>query len=102
MDDDNLLRDYRAPTNWDDFLNPPSERRAWKKVTLAAFLCLVGAGMLSGGLYLYFMVPGSGGGTALITLGSICFIPGFYHIRIAYLAWKGVQGYSLNSIPDFE
>jgi lipopolysaccharide export LptBFGC system permease protein LptF len=38
--------------------------------------------------------------TALLVLGSICFIPGFYHVRIAYLAWKGVEGYSLESIPD--
>jgi hypothetical protein len=38
--------------------------------------------------------------TALLVLGSICFIPGFYHVRIAYLAWKGVEGYSLDSIPD--
>jgi hypothetical protein len=38
--------------------------------------------------------------TPLLVLGSICFIPGFYHVRIAYLAWKGVQGYSLDAIPD--
>jgi hypothetical protein len=37
---------------------------------------------------------------ALLVLGSICFLPGFYHTGIAYLAWKGVPGYSLNDIPD--
>jgi len=38
--------------------------------------------------------------TALLILGSICFLPGAYHTRVAYLAWRGVEGYSLNSIPD--
>jgi hypothetical protein len=36
----------------------------------------------------------------MLVLGSICFLPGFYHTRIAYLAWKGVAGYSLSDIPD--
>lgn len=40
-------------------------------------------------------------GLPLIILGSITFIPGSYHTRIAYLAWKGRNGYSLNQIPDF-
>jgi hypothetical protein len=43
----------------------------------------------------------SAAATALLVLGSVCFLPGFYHTRIAYLAWKGVQGYTLDSIPDF-
>lgn len=39
--------------------------------------------------------------TALIVLGSLCFLPGAYMTRIAYLAHKKVQGYSFNDIPDF-
>lgn len=30
------------------------------------------------------------------------FIPGFYHVRIAYYAWKGYRGYSFEDIPDFD
>jgi hypothetical protein len=37
---------------------------------------------------------------ALLVLGSICFLPGFYHTRIAFLAWRGVPGFSLDDIPD--
>ena len=45
--------------------------------------------------------PAARAATALLVLGSICFLPGAYHTRVAYLAWRGVEGYSLNSIPDF-
>jgi hypothetical protein len=38
--------------------------------------------------------------TALLILGSICFLPGAYHTRVAYLAWRGVEGYSVADIPD--
>jgi len=30
------------------------------------------------------------------------FIPGAYHIRIAYYAYTGEQGYSFEDIPDFD
>ncbi len=44
--------------------------------------------------------PSNAAATALLVLGSICFLPGAHHTRLAYLAWRGVEGYSLNSIPD--
>jgi hypothetical protein len=40
-------------------------------------------------------------GLPLIILGSITFLPGAYHTRLAYLAWRGYSGYSLDQIPDF-
>uniref|UniRef100_A0A8C2GJ10 Uncharacterized protein n=1 Tax=Cyprinus carpio TaxID=7962 RepID=A0A8C2GJ10_CYPCA len=30
------------------------------------------------------------------------FLPGFYHLRIAYYASKGYRGYSYDDIPDFD
>lgn len=38
---------------------------------------------------------------ALLVLGSVTFLPGFYHTRIAYMAWRGVAGYSFKDIPDW-
>ena len=38
----------------------------------------------------------------MLILGSLMFIPGFYHVRIAYYAWKGYRGYSFDDIPDFD
>ncbi|KAF6264701.1 hypothetical protein COO60DRAFT_1481983 [Scenedesmus sp. NREL 46B-D3] len=94
-------RDYRASTSWQDVLFAEErEKKPWKKVALAVFLCLAGAVMLTAGIVIWYEGPGEGLATALLVLGSICFIPGFYHVRIAYLAWKGVDGYSLDAIPD--
>lgn len=38
----------------------------------------------------------------MLILGSLMFIPGFYHVRIAYYAWKGYRGYSFEDIPAFD
>ncbi|GAB1603932.1 transmembrane protein 230-like isoform X1 [Argonauta hians] len=38
----------------------------------------------------------------LLILGSLMFIPGSYHVMIAYYAYKGYDGYSFDDIPDFD
>lgn len=151
----NLLdyREYRASTSWSDLLEQEArDKKPWKKVALAVFLCLTGVIMLTTGIVLWYQSPVDGLGEAafgqrhvleasrfavpeqrplssgmrvqewviclqlthvptpccchlpaaiaLLVLGSICFLPGFYHTRIAYLAWRGVAGYSLSDIPD--
>lgn len=98
--DDDLLRDYQASTDWSSLEQDDKEKRLWRKLALAGFLLAAGVGMLTGGLWLYFMAPKSDAATALIILGSICFIPGFYHVRIAYKTWKKVPGFTLDAIPD--
>lgn len=37
----------------------------------------------------------------VIIIGLLVFLPGFYHLRIAYYAAKGYRGYSYDDIPDF-
>lgn len=37
----------------------------------------------------------------VIVIGVLVFLPGFYHLRIAYYAAKGYRGYSYDDIPDF-
>eukprot|EP00877_Chromochloris_zofingiensis_P002711 jgi/Chrzof1/12440/Cz06g34220.t1 len=97
----NLLSDYTASTSWNDvMLHSEGQRKPWKKVALAVFLCVAGAAMLAAGLGVWYSQPKPNPALALIILGSICFLPGFYHVRIAYLAYKGVRGYNLNDIPD--
>ena len=38
----------------------------------------------------------------VIVLGALTFIPGVYHVRIAWLAYRGAPGYSFEDIPDFD
>uniref|UniRef100_A0A0L8GL10 Transmembrane protein 230 n=1 Tax=Octopus bimaculoides TaxID=37653 RepID=A0A0L8GL10_OCTBM len=38
----------------------------------------------------------------LLILGALMFIPGSYHVMIAYYAYKGYEGYSFEDIPDFD
>ena len=35
----------------------------------------------------------------MLFLGAILFIPGFYHVRIAYYAYKGYPGYDWSQLP---
>jgi hypothetical protein len=38
----------------------------------------------------------------LIILGIIMFVPGAYHVRIAYYAYRQYPGYSFDEIPEFD
>ena len=38
----------------------------------------------------------------LILIGTLVFLPGFYHLRIAYWAWKGDKNFSFSDIPDLD
>lgn len=75
--------------------------RPWKKVALAIGLFLTGSVLLATGLGLYLSGAPDSHGIPLMVLGSLVFLPGFYHTLIAYKAWRGQAGYSLNQIPDF-
>ncbi|KAF7268813.1 transmembrane protein 230 [Rhynchophorus ferrugineus] len=83
----------------------PAQKVPWKAIILATLLLVVGTSLLvfgslaiSGRIVLQYpdrMWP-------MIILGIIMFIPGAYHVRIAYYAYKEVPGYSFDDIPEFE
>lgn len=79
-----------------------ARRAVRKKVGLALLLFVAGSGLLSGGLGALLAGPVGAGDTAvaMIVLGSLTFAPGAYFTRVAYLAYKGVEGYSMRDIPD--
>lgn len=86
------------------FIKPPPKvpRRA---ILLAIFLFSVGTVLLVVGSLLftgYIDVKYADRTYPMLILGSLMFIPGFYHVRIAYYAWKGYRGYSFEDIPDFD
>ena len=71
----------------------------WRPVALALILLLSGTVLLGVGLAQWLWYP-AGHWLALTVLGAIAFLPGFYHTRIAFLAWRGRSGYSFSQLPN--
>lgn len=88
----------------EQFIHPP-EKIPWKAVLLAGSLLFVGTVLLLLGSLIvsgYIDMKYSDRMWPMIILGALMFIPGAYHIRIAYCAFKKVPGYSFDDIPEFE
>ncbi|XP_059618997.1 transmembrane protein 230-like [Phlebotomus argentipes] len=86
------------------FVMPPP-KIPWKAIIFSTFLCITGAISLAFGFliaigqihekYLDRQLP-------LFILGSIMFIPGSYHVVVAFRAFRNHPGYSFEDIPDFD
>lgn len=77
----------------------------WKGISLAIFLSTTGLGMLTMGILSAFGFLNEefdDRTSAFFMLGMLMFIPGAYHVWIAYLAYMGSNGYSYEDIPDFD
>ena len=74
----------------------------WRSIALASFLSLVGVVLLvTGSLRAAGVLDDDEvKATPMLIIGSICFVPGFYMVCIAYYAWKGNYGYSYHDIPS--
>lgn len=83
----------------------PPQRIPWKALSLAAFLFVVGTSLLIVGSLIvtgHIDTKYSDRLWPMIVLGGIMFLPGAYHMRIAYYAYKEYPGYSFSDIPEFE
>lgn len=83
-----------------------SKKIPYKAIGLAALLfflgtvmCIIGGLLLSG---IYIDQRYNDRTWPVLCLGLIMFIPGSYHIRIAYYAWKRVPGFQYSDIPDWD
>lgn len=89
----------------DDQFVESSPQLPVKSIVLSLFLFIVGsillilAGLVMGGV---FGSTPDASATPLVIIGVLTFIPGFYHVRLAYYAWKGYQGYSFSDIPSYD
>ncbi|MEW5299914.1 MAG: hypothetical protein WDW38_002735 [Sanguina aurantia] len=93
-----LLSQYRVDPYDSSAVIDAASPKPWKKISLAVALLVGGSVLLFTGVGLY--VTGRPNVLPMLILGSLAFLPGFYYSRIAYLAWKGYHGYSLDLIPD--
>lgn len=86
------------------FASPP-QKIPWKAVTLAATLLVTGTVLLILGSLVvsgHIDVKYSDRMWPMIILGALMFIPGAYHVRIAYYAYREVPGFSFDDIPEFD
>ncbi|XP_051847327.1 transmembrane protein 230-like [Antechinus flavipes] len=65
---------------------------------IGTFLIVIGALLLAG----YISKGGADRAIPVLIIGILVFLPGFYHLRIAYYASKGYRGYSYDDIRDFD
>ena len=76
----------------------------WRAIGVATVLFIVGSTLLIVGALLlsgHIDVQYSDRTWPVLIIGLITFIPGFYHVRIAYYAYKRYEGYSFDDIPDY-
>lgn len=83
----------------------PAPKVPWKAIGLAVVLFSVGTVLIVvGSLLLAGTIDTkySDRTWPLLILGALMFIPGAYHVRIAFYAFRGYCGYSFDDIPDFD
>eukprot|EP00873_Tetraselmis_striata_P007073 jgi/Tetstr1/427337/TSEL_017504.t1 len=74
-------------------------RPPWRALLLAGGLLLGGATLLIRGAVEMACCP-QAHWAAMLFLGALAFVPGFYHSRIAYLAARGARGYSFDQLRE--
>ncbi|KAF9302517.1 hypothetical protein BGZ74_005249 [Mortierella antarctica] len=87
------------------FMAPPPSV-PWKSIILAVVLLVIGVvGLTIGSLLKVGIITSPDWmdkGTVLLILGALCFIPGSYHVALAYYAYQDYEGYSFSHIPDLD
>lgn len=77
----------------------------YKAIALATVLFMIGTVLIIIGALLlagYITKGDTDRAIPVLIIGILVFLPGFYHLRIAYYASKGYRGYSYDDIPDFD
>lgn len=105
----NSARYHRLTKSDDGFIDlqfeKPPPKVPFKAIGLATLLFLAGSILIIIGALLltgYIDAQYSDRTWPVLILGGLMFIPGSYHVRIAYYAWKGYAGYSYEDIPEYD
>ncbi|CAN7025768.1 hypothetical protein BRARA_F03100 [Brassica rapa] len=86
-----------------DYTPKAFDRVPWKSIGLAVFLLFLGCLLLLLAVFIFtgHMEGDSSQCYALLVLGFLTFLPGFYETRIAYYSWRGAEGYRFAAIPSY-
>uniref|UniRef100_A0A672LG11 Transmembrane protein 230 n=1 Tax=Sinocyclocheilus grahami TaxID=75366 RepID=A0A672LG11_SINGR len=94
------------PNHYGTLFKKSPPKVPYKAIALATVLFLIGSILIIIGSLLlagYFEVNDHRDRTIpVLVIGILVFLPGFYHLRIAYYASKGYRGFSYDDIPDFD
>lgn len=83
----------------------PQPKVPYRGIIFAALLLLMGTVLIIVAFGLLFGLINANNADAawpLLILGFLIFIPGLYHVRIAYFAYRGYHGYDFDDVPDFD
>uniref|UniRef100_A0A3Q2ZMZ1 Transmembrane protein 230 n=1 Tax=Kryptolebias marmoratus TaxID=37003 RepID=A0A3Q2ZMZ1_KRYMA len=100
------VRYSRLATDDDGYIDLQFKRSPpkvpYKAIALATVLFLIGSLLIIIGALIFFQDRSLYRTVPVLIIGILVFLPGFYHLRIAYYASKGYPGYSYDDIPDFD
>ncbi|KAI8066320.1 UPF0414 transmembrane protein C20orf30-like protein [Gongronella butleri] len=89
----------------DQFIQP-KPKIPWKAIGLATLLFSVGSMLIVLGVMIKLGYITSDvwldRGIPFLVLGSIMFIPGAYHLYLAYYAYHETPGYDFSMIPEWD
>ncbi|XP_071476238.1 transmembrane protein 230-like [Diadema setosum] len=77
----------------------------WRSIGVAIILFIMGTVLLTVGALLFTgVIPNDNEDRLwpIMILGVLLFIPGAYHVRLAFYAYRGYKGYSFEDIPDYD
>ena len=85
--------------------NPPAPLQKpslpLKSLLLSIFLFTVGVVFLLIGLSVFWNTS-LAESIPFTVLGSLCFIPGAYHVYVFWKVWRGDRGYSYEMLENYE
>ncbi|XP_055310405.1 uncharacterized protein LOC129573636 [Sitodiplosis mosellana] len=103
-DSDSLIQEYINVPQTDLYShcwNHPKIRENWRTVLAAVTLLVIGVVLVCLGIISIANPANGSRGFVFLLAGSICFIPGAYHVVYIWLAAIGFRGYNFYHLPLF-
>lgn len=80
----------------------PKVRENWRVFVAAFGLLVLGSALIVIGVVICFLPDIGSQSYVFFVSGTLCFVPGAYHVVYVYRAIKGQKGYDLYQLPLFD